>query len=138
MLRARADEIASSVIDGEATLINLTTRIYYALEGVGGDVWTALMSGSTPGLLTSSLAERYGHDEAEIAGDLGRLLDELLAEGLIEVVDGDPPGETPWRGEAASALPGPYVPPILQRFDDMQAQLALDPPLPMPPETGVR
>ncbi len=134
MLKARSHEIASSIIDGEATLIHLTTRVYYALDGVGAEVWLAVQSGTSRDRLIEELAPKYAVSGEVFAADLDRLLAAMRAEALIEDVEGDLPAAEPM----AVAGPAAYVAPTLQRFDDLQEQLALDPPLPMPPRTASR
>lgn len=136
MLKARSDEIASSVFDGEATLINLTTRVYYALNGAGAVAWSALMRGVGREELIVQLAQYYSIPRTLIQADIDRLLGEMMVEGLIEEVGvGSVTDDTIANLEPAPSAP--YFVPILQRFDDMQAQLALDPPLPMPPARGL-
>jgi hypothetical protein len=134
MLRARSNEIASSVIDGEATLIHLTTRVYYALDGVGAEIWLALQAGTSRDRLIEELAPKYAVSQDAFVTDLDSLLAAMRAENLIEDAEGDPPAPVPLPQTA----PLTYVAPVLQRFDDLQEQLALDPPLPMPPRTATR
>ncbi len=137
MLKARSHEIASSIIDGEATLIHLTTRGYYALDGVGAEIWFALQSGTSRDRLIEELAPRYAISPAVLAADLDRLLAAMQAEALIEELEGDLPTAEPTPPSDAGPA-AVYTAPTLQRFDDLQEQLALDPPLPMPPRTAAR
>ena len=47
LVRAKVDEVAAKVIDGEAVLINLATGVYYSMRGSGAYLWSQLESGST-------------------------------------------------------------------------------------------
>jgi hypothetical protein len=107
MLKARSHEIASSIIDGEATLIHLTTRVYYALDGVGAEIWFALQSGTSRDRLIEELAPRYAISPAVLAADLDRLLAAMQAEALIEELEGDLPTAEPTPGSDVATLRRP-------------------------------
>jgi hypothetical protein len=136
-VRAKPDEVAAKVIDGEAVLINLATGVYYSMRGSGAYVWSQLESGSSVARLSASLADRYGIDSERARQDVGHLVDELRAEGLIvssdvlTTADGTPAPEI-------GSAPEPYEVPRLEKFDDMADMFALDPPLPELPSVGGR
>ena len=128
MLRVHNEEVTTNIIDGDATLINLTTRVYYALDGLGAVIWSELVKGTTRERLIAKIGPRAGTAEAAFTADLDRLLEALRAEELIEEVAGIFEVED----EDLLPLPENYSPPTLQRFDDLRDHLALDPPLPLP------
>lgn len=135
ILRAKPDEVAAKVIDGEAVLINLATGVYYSMRGSGAFLWSRLESGSNVALLSAALAARYGLDSMQARRDVERLVGELRTEGLL--VASDEPVASGAAAETVSA-PEPYEPPRLERFDDMADMFALDPPLPELPSVGGR
>ncbi|MGD9509362.1 MAG: PqqD family protein [Geminicoccaceae bacterium] len=136
-VRAKPDEVAAKVIDGEAVLINLATGVYYSMRGSGAYLWSQLEPGSSVACLSASLADRYGIDSERARQDVRRLVDELRAEGLVVssdvlvAADGTPAPEI-------GAAPEPYEVPRLEKFDDMADMFALDPPLPELPSVGGR
>ena len=132
MLKARTNEVATSFVDGDATLIHLTTRVYYGLDGLGAAIWAQLLEGTSRQRLIDGLGALFPAEASRFVTDLDQLLAALLAEALIEEIDGEPSTAAP-----AAALPETYQPPELQRFDDLKDHLALDPPLPLPPTLAV-
>ena len=134
-LRAKPDEVAAKVIDGEAVLINLATGVYYSMRGSGAFLWSRLEPGSNIALLSAALAARYGLESVQARRDVERLVGELQTEGLL--VASDEPVASGAAAEAVSAAE-PYEPPRLEKFDDMADMFALDPPLPELPPVGGR
>lgn len=121
MLQARYEMAAPDVIaeslDGEVLIVNLATGVYFRGDADVARVWTVVTSGSTPAV-TDGTAQQV---EAFIG--------ELLAEGLIRE-----------RAAAASGAsvsveipPGPFQ---LEKFEDLQDMLALDPIHDVDPNAG--
>lgn len=120
----------AQVIEGEAIVINLTSGVYYSLEGPGAFAWELLAGGATPAAAAEAVARRYDVDAETARGDVERLGAQLLDEGLCEHANGD--------GQASVVVPGdgdgngrlPYGKLELHAYRDMAALLALDPPMP--------
>lgn len=132
VLRAKSDEVAAKIVDGEAILINLMSGVYYTVEGAGAEIWSRLENGSSIAQLSVSIAESYDVGPEQAHKDVERLVKELLEEGLI-VPDGGPadPAEVATGAGPGSAT---YETPRLVKYDDMADMFALDPPLPeLPP-----
>lgn len=114
---AAPDVIAES-LDGEVLIVNLATGVYFRGDSEAANAWTAVTSGSLPASGNGSSDE---HLEAFVA--------ELVAEGLIRE-----------RGTTASPVPEPAELPTgpfrLERFEDLQDMLALDPIHDVDPNTG--
>jgi Coenzyme PQQ synthesis protein D (PqqD) len=127
-------EVATAkVIDGEAIVINVVTGRYYSLEGAGALAWTWLAAGATVAEAAAVLASRFGVDEAQARQDVAPLADELVADELLVRGDGvapGPPDPALADGDGVAAVRGPYAPPKVVRFTDMEDLLAFDPPLP--------
>jgi hypothetical protein len=126
--RVNSDEVASNIFDGEAILINLSNGMYYSLAGTGALVWALLEAGRAKDRICAELEERTGVDHATAVADLGRLIDELFAEGLVVAAD----ASTAMGGLEVGDLPAvaSYSAPELEKYGDMSDLLALDPPMP--------
>ena len=122
------DEIAATVLDGEAIIINLTTGLYYSLDGSGALVWALIARGATIDELSEELGAAYGLTAAQVRPDVEALLGDLSAEGLVAERE-TAPGAAPDPAEMPAAT-SPYEAPRLARYSDMARFFALDPPLP--------
>ena len=123
-----AGEIAAEVIGGEAVILNLSTGVYYSLDGAGGLAFALLSRGHPPARVGARLAADYeGVSEAEATADVERLAAELTAESVL-VDAGDSVAAELEEHELPPA--GEYLAPELQTFTDMGDLLALDPPMP--------
>jgi hypothetical protein len=123
------DEIAAKVVDGEAVLINLSSGVYYSLQGPGATAWAYLEAGHPLDAVAAQLAARHGAPPARARADVEALVAELRGEGvLVERATAGPPA-TVDEAELPVA-DGDYTPPALERYADMGDLLALDPPMP--------
>jgi hypothetical protein len=121
--RIKVGDLAHEVVEGEALLISFATGAYYSLDGVGGVVWDLL--GVGPGSATSlaaALGPASGAEPEVVGAALAGLLRQLADEGLVEIVDADPVALAPCAPGS-----GPFVPPVLQKYTDLEALLLLDP-----------
>lgn len=119
-------EVAAEVLDGEAVLINLTNGMYYSLVGTGGFIWSLLEGGANVNEIVSALVVQYEVKAEQAEKDVRQLIDDLKTEALI--TDSNQEG-----GALPSDAPAqrqPYEVPSLKVYSDMQALLALDPPMP--------
>ena len=122
--------VAAKVIEGEAIIMNLSTGMYYSMDGVGALLWEWVERGHSVGEIVDGLADRYETSISQVQADVEHLLDQVIQEGLVSIAS------------AGSATPGmigppadsrlPYRSPELIRYSDMAELLALDPPMPMP------
>jgi hypothetical protein len=111
-------------IDGEAVVINLDNGNYYSLRGVSAVVWSALSSGHSVEETSAALAERFSGDPSKIEAYVQGLSAELRGEDLIRESDSAGGGSIDWAGLEEGA---PFVATKLERFDDMQDLILLDP-----------
>ena len=125
--RVRSEDIAAKVLDGEAVIINLSSGIYYSLDGTGALAWALLERGHTVAEASARLADRHGVDLGRATSDVAALVDRLIAEGLL-APDGDATAAAPLAEEPPA--PTEYAPPAIERYADMGDLLALDPPMP--------
>jgi len=124
--RPNGDNLASTVIDGDAVLVNLTTGVYYSLDGVAGAVWQMIEEGHSLAEIAGQLPGLYQIDPAQALADVEKLAAKLLNEKLVVATDVrvSPPTE-PAREHLR-----PYLTPELNVYTDMSDLLALDPPMP--------
>lgn len=111
-------------IDGEAVVINLDNGNYYSLRGPAAVVWSALTSGHNVKDTVAALEERLSGDGGEIDAYVRALCDELRGEELIKESQVRDPGPIEWGDITTGA---PFVATKLERFDDMQDLILLDP-----------
>jgi len=112
-------------IEGEVIVIDLTTGSYYSLRDASADIWREIESGADEARIGAALEHRYEGPRAEIQAEVGRLLDELAAEGLIEPSDAS--SDEPPALPTATAVRVPFQPPVLEKHSDMQDLILLDP-----------
>jgi len=121
--------VTSTVIDGEAVVVNLTTGVYYSMDGTGGAVWQMIEEGRSLEEMARALAARYETTPEQALSDLSALLPRLMEETLVVATDGPPTSAAP-APQAAPEARAPYAAPNLNIYRDMEDLLALDPPMP--------
>ena len=118
---------AQDVIDGEAIIVNLEKGIYYSLDQAGARVWQSLSNGASDQEVLRDLMGSYCGQVPEIESGFRDLVNELEQEGILVVE-----GESAYSDQTAAAIrPADGKPvftrPKLQRYNDMEAILMLDP-----------
>jgi hypothetical protein len=120
--RLNEPNVIQEVIDGEAIIADLGRGLYFSLDALGSRIWHALISGCSVGAICEVCCQRYS---AEATRDILHLLDCLREEQLV-VEDTIAVNGT---GAATffDGFEGPYVPPQLSKYTDMEQLLLLDP-----------
>lgn len=73
-------------VDDEAVLLDLERGHYFGLDEVGTRIWRLLAEHSSlPAVYGALLQAGYAVDEEELEHDLEGFVEELAAEGLIEL-----------------------------------------------------
>ena len=80
-----AAEQVSCSIGEESSILNLKSSVYYGLDPVGARVWTLLRKAWNVAHLRDALVDEYQVEAERCGRDLLDLLENMLAEGLIEV-----------------------------------------------------
>jgi hypothetical protein len=84
-LRATVPEaVITRELDGETILLNLDTGIYFGLDRVGTDVWRAIVAAGTLDDALTRVQSEYNVEPGVLRTDFLRLVDELLAKGLLQ------------------------------------------------------
>jgi hypothetical protein len=87
--RVREDVIAAH-LEGEAVLLDLTTRSYFRLNDTAAAIWRGMEQGSDRSVILQELCSAYAVERDEAAAELERVLGELQARGLIVAPAADP------------------------------------------------
>jgi hypothetical protein len=124
--------VVHETIDGEAILIHMKTGFYYSLEGVGSEIWGAVVAGYAPNEIEELLRIRYQAPPGAIETAVSRLIEELVNEGLVDQVDepapnGGPPTVRMSTENATTAATGRFEAPVLHRYTDMADFMLVDP-----------
>jgi hypothetical protein len=76
--------------DGTGVVLHLDTKIYYTLNETGVFVWKEIESSpSSSDALVARVAENFDVEPAHAKSDIDALLGTLVAEGLVQRVDGE-------------------------------------------------
>jgi hypothetical protein len=118
-------QVIHETIDGETIIIDLVSGTYYSLQGTGPEIWNRLAGGQSATRIVDGLAPGHAGDRAEVEAAVAAFLRELESEQLIA------PAESNGNGMAAEAdgaeAAGPFAPPKLEKYTDMQDIILLDP-----------
>jgi hypothetical protein len=122
---AAHSEIAHERVEDEVIVINLRTGAYFSLVGSAADAWDLLHIGVPLDAVADAVARRYGVAAAAARADLDPFVASLVEEDLLAATE-LPSDEAP--ADDGSASPSrTYHPPMLEKYDDMEELLLLDP-----------
>ncbi|MEK9500344.1 PqqD family protein [Gaopeijia maritima] len=115
--------VAFQEIEGEAILINFDTGCYFSANETGSALLELADSGASTATLVQGLAERCGMESTEVEAAVAAFLNDAESEGIVVPFESDGSAQGP--PEAAERLA--YDAPRLEKFDDLQDLLMLDP-----------
>jgi hypothetical protein len=81
------DNYVATSVDGETILLNKETETYQGLSGVGPRVWKLLQEPTTVETLVETVSTEYDVEGQRCKRDIHEFLQELAAEGLVEIDD---------------------------------------------------
>jgi hypothetical protein len=81
-----AEDVLFREVGDEAVLLNLNTQKYYSLNLTGMCMLQALKQSASIEQALTSLLDEYAVDPAVLRGDLQELIDNLLKQGLVEII----------------------------------------------------
>lgn len=86
--RPRPVAMMTALHDGTGVVLHLDTKVYFTLNATGVAVWQVIATGETPTVATVAerLVEAFEVELPTALIDAAGVIDELLAEGLIEPV----------------------------------------------------
>jgi hypothetical protein len=109
-------KIAHQNIDGEVIVIHFDTGNYYSLNGSAAELWGLLDKPRN----VASFAALFSDWDGQASQAVQRFLDELSSEQLVQRIQAQ--GVT-----VSNGAPVPFVPPLLEKYSDMQHLLLADP-----------
>ena len=74
-----------NIVGNEAVLLNLANEQYYGLDEIGTSIWQALTTTETIQAAYEKLLDEFEVSAEVLQKDLRELLEELLANGLVEL-----------------------------------------------------
>jgi len=77
--------VAFHDLAGEAVLLNLESGKYYGLDEVGTRMYSLLKENGRLDLAAQVLVQEYDVAEGQLQGDLIKLVDDLVAHGLLTI-----------------------------------------------------
>jgi hypothetical protein len=80
---AKAPTTASRVIEGEAVILSMETKVLRGLNPVGSRVWELIDGQRGVGEIAARIAEEFDVDAAAAAEDVEAFVGELLSRGLV-------------------------------------------------------
>ena len=120
-----SEQIVSKLVDGEVIVIDLTTGIYYSLEGTAAKIWRELCAGVESDNLFADAIQVYP-ENAHVSEQVCEFVAVLVSDGLLREAE----AATPTDSLDELAWPAVYDAPERTSFDDVAEMVALDPPLP--------
>src|SRR5262245_14231434 len=126
--RVNEPQVVHQTVDEETVIVDLGTGSYYSLRGSAQVIWSALERGlDVPGVV-DEVSGRFEGSPDEIGPVVETFVSKLAEDRLIVGLD----GEAAVRGlePDGTAPPGDrpaFEAPVLERFDDLQDLILLDP-----------
>jgi hypothetical protein len=112
-------------LDDQVMMINLETGAYFALERPAADCWTALTAGAGFDGIVAEVVAHFDVDPARAGADVETFLESLVDEGIVRWSTEGPAATAPDRAAGAERLA--YRPPQIEKHDDLEELLLLDP-----------
>jgi hypothetical protein len=116
-------EVTSEIFDGELVVANYQSGVYYSISADGCWVWQGLAHGLTVPEIVNWLSNHFHNQTAELPALVQDFVGKLAAEGVIL--------EAPKGDALIATLPvltgSVFTEPTIDRFDDLQDLLMLDP-----------
>ena len=124
-VQANTDIAAWRIVDGEAVIVHATSSAYYGLNSTGTFIWESIVGEPMASHdIANRMTARFGVTTDSIHNEVEAFLASLEAEGLTREAAGTSNGSSGGGVSAPSGAIGPFVPPRLARFGELE-QLVL-------------
>ncbi len=123
-------KVVSETLDQETIIINLDNGTYYSLNATASGLWELVIAGRTNEEIHRMICERYEGDQAAIEASVAQALAFLIAEKLVQEQSHEVSDNTTSPASVHASAPAPkapFVPPLIERYEDMQEMLLADP-----------
>lgn len=124
--RLNEPTVIQEIIDGEAIIADLGRGFYYSLDGLGSRIWSALVGGAAVDDIIGVCGARFPAERDQVASGIRALLDRLRQEQLLVPMETDVGADVETAAHFDD-FAGPYAPPVLSKYTDMEQLLLLDP-----------
>lgn len=122
--RINAENVVHETVDGELIAIDLANGSYYSLSGSGPAIWELLVRGASEAGIREALETRFEATSGSVEPAVAELLARLRESELIVADEGEPGTvETDEQNGGRE----PFVPPVFERYTDMEDYFLLDP-----------
>lgn len=88
----RSSRQVSCDLNGETAILNLDEAVYFGLQGVGAEIWTALETPQSLADLNRVVCAAFDVDPARCEVDIVKFLAQMQAAGLVERVQNEKNG----------------------------------------------
>lgn len=79
----RSSDVMASPVEDELLMMDMERGMYYALNGVGADIWARLAAPLCAADLCAQLMQEYAVDRATCEADVLSVLNEMAENGLL-------------------------------------------------------
>src|SRR5262245_8572818 len=125
--RVNEPQVVHQTVDEETVIVDLGTGSYYSLRGSAQVIWSALERGlDTPGVV-HEVTGRFEGSPDEIGSLVESFVSKLEQDRLIVGLDGGATAASPPQDGAVSTDRPTFEAPVIERFDDLQDLILLDP-----------
>ena len=76
-------QVMSRLVGDETVLLDLSSGIYFGLDGVGKRIWESVAEGLSLGETATVIANEFDVDEAQAQADLIAFATDLMERGLL-------------------------------------------------------
>lgn len=121
------DHVAYEFIENEVVIIHLDNGNYFNLEGVGADIWNGIVANMSKRDIVSFLINSYEGEEQLITESVNNIINQLESEELIISSDEIEKINHVTREYNETNQKSIFTLPVLQKYEDMQDLLLLDP-----------
>ena len=81
------NDVLITALEQESVILNLESECYFGLDEMGTQILAALTKSKSIEDAVHTLTEEYDVDESTLRHDLTSFIEQLVAQGLIEVSD---------------------------------------------------
>ena len=76
-------QVMSRLVGDETVLLDLSSGIYFGLDGVGKRIWESLNEGKSLGDAVAVIVTEYEVDDAQAQSDVVEFVSDLVERGLL-------------------------------------------------------
>jgi hypothetical protein len=126
--RVNEPQVVHQTVDEETVIVDLGTGSYFSLRGSAQVIWSALERGLDVPAVVDAVGGRFEGSPDEIGPLVESFVSKLAEDRLIVGLDGRGTTVAPPPDAASRSVDRPaFEAPVIERFDDLQDLILLDP-----------